>query len=59
LARPAWQALSELMSQLDRGDPVNSAAAAFALLAQKEKAFEGLSYERLGTVGAIAQGGGQ
>ena len=59
LARPGWQAFSELISQLDRGDAVKSAAAAFALLAQKEEAFRGLSYERIGKVGQKAQGGGQ
>lgn len=59
LAQASWKALSELISQLDRGDAVKSAADAFALLAQKEPAFQGLSYEQLGKVGKIAQGGGQ
>jgi len=59
LAHPSWQALSELISQLDRGDAVKSAADVFALLAQKEPAFQGLSYEQLGKVGKNAQGGGQ
>ena len=40
-------------------EAVNSAADAFALLAQKEQAFRGLSYEQLGKVGAKVQGGGQ
>lgn len=56
LARPSWQALSELISLLDRGDAVESAAEAFALVAQKEQGFQDLSYEQLGQTGEIARG---
>ena len=54
LARPSWQALSELIQRLDRGEAVVSAADAFALMSQKEKAFQGISYEQLGEFGVVA-----
>jgi NADH-quinone oxidoreductase subunit G len=47
MARPAWWVLGELLAQLDRGDPLGSAAEAF------EQAFEGLTYADLGYRGAV------
>jgi hypothetical protein len=41
-----------LNARLDRGDAVASAKDAFALIAAKETAFQGLSYEVLGHSGA-------
>jgi NADH-quinone oxidoreductase subunit G len=54
-ARPAWQALSELLTRLDRGETVRSAADAFAQMAGREQAFQGLSYEQLGQVGGFVR----
>ena len=51
-ARASWHSLSELNARLDRGDAVTSAADAFALIAARETAFQGLSYEILGNAGA-------
>jgi NADH-quinone oxidoreductase subunit G len=47
MARPAWWVLGELLAELGRGEPLGSAAEAFELLAAKERAFDGMSYERL------------
>lgn len=51
-ARPAWRILSELAARVERGKPAVSAREAFAMVAAKVTAFKGLSYERIGMVGA-------
>jgi len=53
MARPAWWILGELLAALERGGPFLSASEAFDLLAREEPAFSGLSYDRLGTLGAV------
>ena len=63
-ARPAWRALGEIASRMERTDSISTAADAFALLAGREQAFEGMSYEMLGLVGttvseAKVTGGGE
>ena len=58
-ARPSRQALSALMSRLNRGEALESAADAFALMTQTEQAFHGLSYEILGEMGQLVESGRQ
>jgi NADH-quinone oxidoreductase subunit G len=63
-ARPAWHAIGEIASRLERTDSIATAEDAFALLAGREQAFAGLSYEVLGTIGATVSdakvtGGGE
>jgi NADH-quinone oxidoreductase subunit G len=53
MARPAWWILGELLAELDRGEPLGSAAEAFAQLAANESAFEGLTYTGLGYRGTV------
>ncbi len=53
MARPAWWVLGELLAELELGGPFGSAAEAFAWLAAEESRFAGLSYESLGTRGAV------
>jgi NADH-quinone oxidoreductase subunit G len=53
MARPAWWVLGELLAMLGQGGPFSSAAEVFDWLAREEAAFEGLSYDRLGTQGVV------
>jgi len=53
MARPAWWVLGELLAQLKLGGPFDAAAEAFAWLAAEEDRFRGLTYESLGTGGAV------
>ena len=48
MARPAWWVFSELGAALGQGEPVATAADAFARLARSVDAFQGLSYGALG-----------
>lgn len=58
-ARPTWQILGDLAAKLERCEPSASASDAFSLLAGRESAFNGLSYDQLGTVGtAVTAGSG-
>jgi NADH-quinone oxidoreductase subunit G len=54
MARPAWWVLSELLAELGRGESSSDAAQAFQLLAEREAAFSGMSYETVGYTGALA-----
>ncbi len=56
LARPAWHVLGQILTQLGRAESVDSAEQAFALMAEKERAFRGLSYRQLGQHGAMTGG---
>jgi len=56
MARPGWWVFSELSAALGQGDPVASAAEAFARVAQTLEPFRGLSYEQLGFTGKPAAG---
>ena len=49
--------LGELLAELELGGPFTSAAEAFAWLAAEEPRFGGLSYELLGTRGAVVPAG--
>ena len=53
LARPAWQVLGVLLAGLGDGDAPASAANAFALLGQWFSEFAGLSYDTIGSRGAL------
>lgn len=53
MARPAWWVLGELLSELDRGEPLASAAEAFDRLANAEPDFAGLSHRTVGYQGAV------
>jgi NADH-quinone oxidoreductase subunit G len=53
MARPAWWILGELLAELDRGEPLGSAAEAFERLAVSESGFDGLTYTRLGYRGVV------
>ena len=57
MARPAWWVLGELLAALKLGGPFGSAAEVFAWLAAETPAFAGLSYEVLGTGGAVLPAG--
>ena len=57
MARPAWWVLGELLAELEVGGPFGSAAEAFAWLAAEHPSFAGLSYEILGTQGALLPAG--
>ncbi|MEE8134453.1 MAG: molybdopterin-dependent oxidoreductase, partial [Gemmatimonadales bacterium] len=48
MARPAWWILSEILREGGQGDGADTAASAFAMLAETEEVFEGLSYDALG-----------
>ncbi len=54
MARPAWWVLGELLAETGLGDAPVSTEEAFALMAENEAAFAGLSYEQLGFRGAVA-----
>lgn len=53
LARPAWQVLGVILAGLDETPAPATAADAFLRLGQLYDAFGGLSYEALGTRGAL------
>ncbi|MGQ0813972.1 MAG: molybdopterin-dependent oxidoreductase [Gemmatimonadota bacterium] len=53
LARPAWQVLGVLLSGLGDGDAPASAASAFLRLGQLHEEFAGLSYDTIGSQGAL------
>ena len=53
MARPAWLILGALAGELSDVEAPRSAAEAFALLAGRVDAFQGLTYENLGTRGAV------
>ncbi len=55
MARPAWWVLGELRAALDRGEPLASAAEAFDLLAAATDAVGALTYDALGTRGAVLE----
>ena len=57
MARPAWWILSEILREAGLGDGADTAAGAFAMLAETEDAFQGLSYEVLGFRGQIVATG--
>jgi len=52
-ARPAWQVLSVLLGGLGDGTPVATAGAAFLRLGELYPEYAGLSYEQLGSQGAL------
>src|SRR5260370_1263846 len=54
MARPAWWVFAQLGAALGQGEPVATAADAFARLARSVDAFRGLGYERLGFGGRPA-----
>lgn len=53
LARPAWQVLGVVLAGLEVSDAPASAADAFLILGEHFAEFKGLSYEALGTRGAL------
>ncbi len=53
MARPAWWILGETLKELNRGESLFSAEEAFAVMAEAESAFAGLSYPALGTRGKV------
>jgi len=53
LARPAWQILGVLLAGLGDGDAPASAGSAFLKLGELHEAFSGLSYDMLGSRGAL------
>jgi NADH-quinone oxidoreductase subunit G len=53
LARPAWQILGVLLAGLGDGDAPASAANAFLRIAQHYDEFAGISYETMGSRGAL------
>jgi NADH-quinone oxidoreductase subunit G len=55
MARPAWLVLGALGAELTGGGVPRTAADAFAALAESTPAFDGLDYDTLGTVGAVAR----
>ncbi len=61
MARPGWWVLSEILTELDRGESLTDAAGAFGLIAAKVPAFAGLNYDLLGyggqTVAAAERAG--
>jgi NADH-quinone oxidoreductase subunit G len=53
LARPAWQILGVLLAGLDDADAPPSASSAFQRVSQLHDEFAGLSYESIGSRGAL------
>jgi len=53
MARPAWWIMAEILAELDRGERLDDAAAAFEFLAKDQPAFAGLTYEKVGYGGVI------
>ena len=51
MARPVWWVLGEVLKELGRGESLFSADEAFALMAEAEGPFRGLSYANLGMHG--------
>jgi NADH-quinone oxidoreductase subunit G len=54
MARPAWWVFGELLSELGRGEALSGVDEAFALMAEHEPGFKGLSHPALGLHGALA-----
>ena len=52
-ARPAWFVLGALFAELTDGDAPRSGADAFAQLGARETAFSGLTYDDIGSRGAV------
>jgi len=52
-ARPAWLVLGALVAERQEGTPPRTAAESFAQLSGRVQAFAGLSYDELGTRGAV------
>jgi NADH-quinone oxidoreductase subunit G len=52
MARPAWMALSALLSRLGEGEAVTEARTAFGALAAEAPAFSGLEWDAIGFRGA-------
>jgi NADH-quinone oxidoreductase subunit G len=55
MSRPAWLVLGAVVAELTGASVPRTAADAFAALAKSAEAFDGLDYETLGTVGAVAR----
>jgi NADH-quinone oxidoreductase subunit G len=55
MARPAWLVLGALVAELTEGSASRTASAAFARLSDAVFAFAGMSYESLGSRGAVAR----
>jgi hypothetical protein len=55
MARPAWLVLGALVAEVTDGSASRSASAAFARLSDAVSAFAGMSYESLGSRGAVAR----
>ena len=53
MARPAWLVLGALAAETGGGDAPRSAADAFAALGQSVSAFAGITWEDVGTRGAL------
>ena len=53
MARPAWFVLGAMVAEMTEGEGARSAADAFAQLAGSVQAFGGMSYDDLGTRGAV------
>ncbi len=53
MARPAWWVLGELLVEMGRGEPLATAGEAFEMLAGAVRAFDGISYDGLGYLGAV------
>ncbi|HUP00006.1 MAG TPA: molybdopterin-dependent oxidoreductase [Gemmatimonadota bacterium] len=58
-SRPGWRMLAAIRAALTGAAPPASAAESFAALAEAMPAFRGLSYERLGDLGAWLEGYGK
>ncbi len=52
-ARPAWLVLGAMVAERRGSTPARSAAESFQLLAERVPAFAGLTYDELGTRGAV------
>ena len=53
MARPGWLILGALAAELNNGDAPRTAAEAFSRLASRIGAFAGLTYQDIGTRGAV------
>ena len=53
VARPGWLILGALAAELNNGDAPRTAAEAFSGLASRIEAFAGLTYQDIGTRGAV------
>ncbi len=57
MARPAWWILSEILREGEQGDGADTAEGAFAMLAETEEVFQGLSYHSVGFRGRVLANG--